>query len=110
MSKQLNAYHEATGQLPVALQDLRFLDRFDGWGHAIVYVRHGTRFTLRSLGADGKEGGEGIDQDVVHEWDYTHQKSGTATLRQFLLSPFFLSERMSFHGHSVFGILFGNPN
>lgn len=96
LSKQLHAYQEASGRFPVALQDLRFLDRFDGWGHAIVYVHHGTRFTLRSLGADGKEGGEGIDQDVGHDGDHSYQKSGTATLWQFLFSPSLVGERTSF--------------
>lgn len=36
----------------------------DPWGNLYVYVSDGTRFTLRSLGADGVEGGEGRFTDV----------------------------------------------
>jgi general secretion pathway protein G len=36
----------------------------DPWGHTYVYVSDGTRLALRSLGADGAEGGEGRDADL----------------------------------------------
>ena len=39
----------------------------DPWGSAYVYERQGTSFTLFSLGADGVEGGEGIDADIRFE-------------------------------------------
>ena len=36
----------------------------DPWGHPYVYVANGNRFTLKSLGADGVEGGEGKFADL----------------------------------------------
>ena len=36
----------------------------DPWGHPYVYVENGSRFVLRSLGADGVEGGEGKFADL----------------------------------------------
>lgn len=36
----------------------------DPWGNALVYLSDGTRFTLRSLGADGIEGGDGNAADL----------------------------------------------
>ena len=43
----------------------------DPWGHPYEYVvpgPHGLPFGLRSLGADGKEGGEGNDKDLA-SWE-----------------------------------------
>jgi general secretion pathway protein G len=40
----------------------------DPWGNALVYAPPGAageRFTLKSLGADGREGGNGFDRDIV---------------------------------------------
>ena len=36
----------------------------DPWGHPYVYLADGTRYTLRSYGADGVEGGEGKAADL----------------------------------------------
>jgi general secretion pathway protein G len=36
----------------------------DPWGSAYVYERRETSFTLFSLGADGQEGGEGMNADI----------------------------------------------
>ena len=36
----------------------------DPWGHPYVYVADGGRFTLKSYGADGVEGGEGKFADL----------------------------------------------
>ncbi|MGH7893594.1 MAG: type II secretion system major pseudopilin GspG, partial [Candidatus Binatia bacterium] len=37
----------------------------DPWGNAFVYVLETpARYTLRNLGADGVEGGEGLDADI----------------------------------------------
>ncbi|HZP43568.1 MAG TPA: type II secretion system major pseudopilin GspG [Candidatus Binatia bacterium] len=43
-----------------------YVDRvpLDPWGNAYVYVGDGTRFTLKSYGADGVEGGEGRFADL----------------------------------------------
>jgi general secretion pathway protein G len=37
----------------------------DPWGNPYAFVSDGVRFTLRSFGADGVEGGEGKFADVV---------------------------------------------
>lgn len=36
----------------------------DGWGKPYEYSSDGSSFTIRSLGKDGKPGGEGIDADI----------------------------------------------
>jgi len=36
----------------------------DPWGRPYVYIADGSRFALRSLGADGVEGGEGKFADL----------------------------------------------
>ena len=36
----------------------------DPWGSAYVYERRETSFMLFSLGADGQEGGEGMNADI----------------------------------------------
>ncbi len=37
----------------------------DAWGHPLEYVSRDGAFTLRSLGADGKEGGQEYDRDLA---------------------------------------------
>ncbi|MHA6722506.1 type II secretion system major pseudopilin GspG [Sphingomonas sp. RS2018] len=37
----------------------------DPWGNPYAYKAEGTAFTLKSLGKDGKEGGEGLDADLT---------------------------------------------
>lgn len=36
----------------------------DAWGNPYVYTNQGGSFTLKSLGKDGKPGGEGLDADL----------------------------------------------
>lgn len=36
----------------------------DPWGNPYVYESTGGRFTIKSLGKDGKPGGEGLDADI----------------------------------------------
>jgi general secretion pathway protein G len=38
----------------------------DPWGNAYLYMADGGRFTLRSYGADGADGGEGRFTDIEH--------------------------------------------
>lgn len=38
----------------------------DPWGNAYLYRAEGGRFDLRSLGADGRAGGEGVDADITN--------------------------------------------
>lgn len=41
----------------------------DAWGHALIYARKGdSSFSLKSLGADGKPGGQGFDADMELEY------------------------------------------
>lgn len=37
---------------------------FDPWGRSYIYLSNGDKFILKSLGADGEEGGEGKYADV----------------------------------------------
>ncbi len=37
----------------------------DAWGHPLVYTSSEDGFDLRSLGADGREGGEGVNKDLA---------------------------------------------
>jgi general secretion pathway protein G len=36
----------------------------DGWGKPYEYTNQGGSYTIRSLGKDGKVGGEGVDADI----------------------------------------------
>ena len=36
----------------------------DPWGSLYIYERNGNNFSLFSLGADGQEGGEGLNADI----------------------------------------------
>jgi general secretion pathway protein G len=36
----------------------------DGWHHAFLYEENGSRYSLYSLGADGRAGGTGADSDL----------------------------------------------
>jgi len=38
----------------------------DGWDHDFIYINedNSNKYTLKSLGRDGKEGGEGFDRDI----------------------------------------------
>ncbi len=38
--------------------------QFDPWGNGYFYLSNGDRYTLKSFGADGEEGGEGKDADL----------------------------------------------
>ena len=39
----------------------------DPWGSPYVYERRDTAFNIFSLGADGQEGGEGLNQDIKYD-------------------------------------------
>jgi general secretion pathway protein G len=36
----------------------------DAWGHEFNYVSDGNKYVVKSLGADGVEGGEGFNKDI----------------------------------------------
>ena len=85
VEQALNLYRLDTGGYPTTEQGLEALVRkpdrppvprtwnpngylervpVDPWGNPYVYVSDGGRFTLRSFGADGVEGGEGKFADL----------------------------------------------
>ena len=39
----------------------------DGWGNDFAYVSDGNKYVIKSLGSDGKEGGEGLDKDITSD-------------------------------------------
>ena len=55
-----------TPPIPKTWNPNGYLERvpLDPWGNAFVYLSDGTRFTLRALGADGVEGGDGKAADL----------------------------------------------
>lgn len=63
-----------TGNIPNNYRENGYLEQkkipLDPWGNAYVYVSPGIHgdFDIMSLGADGKEGGEGKDADIKN-WD-----------------------------------------
>jgi general secretion pathway protein G len=36
----------------------------DAWGRDFIYTSDGNKYVVKSLGADGKEGGTGFDKDI----------------------------------------------
>ena len=36
----------------------------DSWNHDFIYTSDGGKYVLKSLGADGKEGGDGVNKDI----------------------------------------------
>lgn len=55
-----------SGVIPVRWNPDGYLEKvpFDPWGRSYIYLSNGERFLLKSLGADGEEGGEGKYADV----------------------------------------------
>ena len=39
----------------------------DPWGNDFIYERDGGSYTLLSLGKDKREGGEGINEDIIYD-------------------------------------------
>ena len=39
----------------------------DGFGNEFLYESDGNKFVIRSLGRDGKEGGDGLDKDIASD-------------------------------------------
>lgn len=60
------AQKPSTPPVPSAFPDGGYLSQtpVDPWGHPYVYQSTGSGFTLKSLGKDGKPGGEGLDADI----------------------------------------------
>ena len=36
----------------------------DAWNHDFIYTSDGVKYEIKSLGSDGKEGGDGINKDI----------------------------------------------
>lgn len=55
-----------TGVIPIRWNPDGYLEKVptDPWGHTYLYLSDGERYTLKSLGADGEEGGEGKYADL----------------------------------------------
>jgi len=55
-----------TGEPPRDWRPEGYMERvpLDPWNHEYLYASDGKTYTLQSLGADGQEGGEGIDADL----------------------------------------------
>ena len=56
----------ASGIVPAHWNPDGYLEKIplDPWGHPYVYVSDGDKYTLKSLGADGEDGGEGKYADL----------------------------------------------
>lgn len=55
-----------SGVIPARWNPEGYLEKvqLDPWGHPYLYLSNGDRYTLKSLGADGEEGGEGKYADL----------------------------------------------
>jgi len=55
-----------SGVIPARWNSEGYLEKLpvDPWGHPYLYLSDGERYTLKSLGADGEEGGEGKYADL----------------------------------------------
>jgi general secretion pathway protein G len=56
----------STGRAPTGWREGGYLERvpLDPWQNEFIYASDGKSYVLRSLGADGEEGGEGLDADI----------------------------------------------
>ncbi len=55
-----------SGREPKGWRKGGYLERvpLDPWQNELIYASDGTSYVLRSLGADGEEGGEDLDADI----------------------------------------------
>ena len=56
----------STGTIPRRWREDGYLERvpLDPWDSEFLFASDGRRYVLRSLGADGEEGGDGVDSDI----------------------------------------------
>jgi len=54
------------GRVPRRWRDGGYIERvpLDPWDQTFLYASDGREYVLRSLGADGDDGGEGVDADI----------------------------------------------
>jgi general secretion pathway protein G len=55
-----------TGRIPKRWRDGGYLERvpLDAWDNDFLYASDGSTYVLRSLGADGEEGGDDVNADI----------------------------------------------
>lgn len=78
----LNLYYTDCGKYPSSIEGLIKADADcsnwgpepymkkapkDAWNRDMVYTVEGAKYTLKSLGKDGREGGDGYDKDITNE-------------------------------------------
>jgi general secretion pathway protein G len=82
IAQALNLYYTDCGKYPPSLDGLSTADSAcsnwgpdpymkkvppDAWSNGFVYESSGGTYNLKSLGADGKEGGDGKNKDITAE-------------------------------------------
>lgn len=82
ISNALNLYYADCGKYPKALDGLSKADADcsnwgpeaymkkvpqDAWKHDFVYELEGNNYVIKSLGSDGREGGDGYAKDITSE-------------------------------------------
>lgn len=71
---RINLYYKNKGELPVSLKELPRRNGYansitDAWGNELIYtIESNNSIVLKSYGADGKEGGEGVSADIVEKF------------------------------------------
>ena len=78
----LNLYYTDCGKYPASMDGLLKADPDcsnwgpepylkkapkDAWNRDLIYSVEGSNYTLKSLGKDGREGGDGFDKDLTQE-------------------------------------------
>ena len=63
---QALVHKPTTGHIPARWRERGYMERIplDPWGGDMLYASDGREYVMRSLGADGEEGGEGVDADI----------------------------------------------
>lgn len=79
---QLELYKQKNGKYPTEAEGLQLLTQpseetgysaveegnlLDSWRNPFAYIVDGNSYEIISLGADGKEGGEGENRDISHK-------------------------------------------
>jgi len=82
IAQALHSYKTGNGSYPSSADGLQALTQpsrahssdgylssvpVDPWGHEYAYFTDGTRFLVKSYGADGREGGDGDNADITNQ-------------------------------------------
>lgn len=84
VAQRIQQYQEEHSKLPDTLAEVPLGKdgNLDAWKRPLLYERHDSKAILRTLGRDGKSGGEGVDADYTSET----KRAPRATIRQVLQS------------------------